>query len=248
MAKDYLRSKRSLGQHFLKNNGIARRIVAALDPKPGDTIIEIGPGRGILTCHLIKSRTEVFGVEIDSDLVRYLKQKFPHPNLHIIRNNFLKVDLADYKKVKIIGNIPYQISTPIITKLIREKKWWRVAVLTFQNEFAKRLLARPKTKAYGALSVFFQFHLRGEYLFNIPSRFFSPKPKVHSKVLRIHPGRRSLNPDFENLVKMIFSKRRKMLRSILKGYEIPAYYKRKRPEELSLRSLLHLYGFISKTE
>lgn len=233
--------RKRLGQHFLKSSTIARRIVDSLDIKPSDTIIEIGPGKGMLTGELIKTNGRIIAVEIEAGLAELLKHKFPCDNLTVYNVDFLRFDISKYSGTRIIGNIPYKISTPLIGKLIEDQCHWKLAVLTFQREFAARLLAKPKTKTFGSLSVFFQYHFNGEKLFDIPARAFAPPPKVRSTVLRIKSKHKKINKGFQRFVQMVFSKRRKMLRSILKGYDVPIYYTKKRPEEISTASLFKLY-------
>lgn len=235
-----------LGQHFLKSQAIARRIVLALPIKATDTVVEIGPGRGILTRELLKKNARIIAVEIENRLADNLRESLPSRRLTVQNCDFLKFDLTQYSKVKIIGNIPYWISQPLIEKLVDNQDNWHLAILTFQREFALRLLSKPKRKTYGSLSVFFQYHLKGERLFDIPARFFTPEPKVISTVIRMKPRQRKVDRGFERFTKMLFSKRRKMLRSILKGREIPDYYRTKRPAEISIIGLLKLYKYCQR--
>ncbi|MBI1821346.1 MAG: ribosomal RNA small subunit methyltransferase A [Nitrospirae bacterium] len=215
--------KKSLGQHFLNDLNIVKKIIQTAEVSPSDEILEIGPGKGILTRQLISSSRKVYAVEIDPRLVFFLKKELSsYRNLEIIEGDILKVsfDLLP-PRFKIVANIPYQISSPLLTRLIQERVRISSMTLMVQKEVAERLVAKPGTKAYGTLSVFIQFYASAEPAFNITKHFFSPPPKVDSSVVKIVPLAnckiQTLNdPFFFKLVKASFAHRRKSIRNSLK--------------------------------
>ncbi|MEO0069891.1 MAG: 16S rRNA (adenine(1518)-N(6)/adenine(1519)-N(6))-dimethyltransferase RsmA [candidate division WOR-3 bacterium] len=173
------RPRKSLGQTFLTNTTIADALIAALNLKKGELVLEIGPGSGILTERLLKKGARVIAVEIDRRLVQFLKEIFANnTNLKVVYKDFLKFDLSQFSSLKIIGNIPFNISSQVFFKLWEYRQNWIAAVFTTQREFAQRLLSPPGTKDYGILSVLYDYLCEKRKLFNIPARFFYPQPKV----------------------------------------------------------------------
>ena len=222
MQKDFFYPKKSLGQSFLKSKKIAERLVSALPLEKGDLVLEIGPGKGILTEFLVKYPVRVIGIEIDTRLVLFLRERFKDfPNLIIIQGDILKYDFPE-EGMKIIGNIPFSLSSPLLFHLFAHWPKWQVAVLTFQREFSRRLLAEPKSKEYSALTLISSLYVEKERLFSIPRRFFKPEPKVESESIILYRREKPLfleeHPEFINFLKAVFAHRRKTLLNNLVEY------------------------------
>jgi 16S rRNA (adenine1518-N6/adenine1519-N6)-dimethyltransferase len=212
------RPSRRRGQVFLKSRDYAQRLVAALEIEPSDTVVEIGAGQGILTEQLSRSGpAKIYAIEVDPRLALDLRARFQKlADLEVIEADILKLDLAKFKEFKVLGNLPYSITTPILFKLLNCRAYWKWAVLTLQAEFARRLLARPATKDYGRISVVFQFYTRIFKLFDIPPGCFWPRPKVVSTAIRLEVRRSPLvelktEAKFLKLVQVAFAQRRKCL-------------------------------------
>lgn len=211
------RPRRSLGQSFLRHNPTADDLVAALQLKPDDSVLEIGPGKGVLTRRLLGRAERVVAVEIDDRLVQMLRTEFgDRTDLELVHADFLEYDLAVHRDIKVLGNLPYKASSQILVRLLDWISAWRLAVLTTQREFAERVLADPGIKAYGALSVLAERICLRERLFNIRAERFRPKPEVTSAAFRLVRRKRPLyEPDdpvlFRRLVRSSFAHRRKML-------------------------------------
>ncbi len=211
------RPKKHLGQSFLTYEPTAERLVDALDITAEDEVLEIGSGKGILTEQLAQKAKYVYAVEIDRRLSDMLKQKFiNYENVEIINQDILQYDLSRFKQLKILGNVPYSISSQILFLLLKYIQVWTMAVLTLQKEFAARILAKPGTKEYGAITVIFNLHTEVQKLFSIPPFFFKPKPKIYSTVILLKAREQPLFqiPDevfFTKVVKAAFSQRRKTL-------------------------------------
>ena len=251
-----VRAKKGLGQHFLKDNEIASRIAASLTGEGYDTVLEIGPGMGILTGFLLERNFKDFRViEIDNESVHYLTANFPRLT-SIIRGDFLVMDIDSVFKEKlgVIGNFPYNISTQILFKVLENRD--KVAEVTgmFQKEVAERICAGPGSKSYGILSVLLQAFYQTDYLFTVPETVFSPPPKVKSGVIRLkRNGIHQLNCDevlFKKVVKSCFNQRRKTLRNSvravfdLQSEENPMFHLR--PEQLSVNQFVELTNWIEK--
>jgi 16S rRNA (adenine1518-N6/adenine1519-N6)-dimethyltransferase len=218
-------AKRSLGQNFLIDTACVNRIVAAVDAKAGDTIIEIGPGRGALTERLVESEARVIAVEIDRDLVPELRARFTdRPNFEVIEADFLEVDVferlaaEDPNKVKVVGNLPYYISTPIIQKLIDRRARLASAVLMLQKEVVDRLTAKPGNSERGFITVLSENAFEIAKLFEVPPASFRPAPKVHSAVARMTPRPQTIadSPEFRKLISRAFAQKRKTILNNLK--------------------------------
>lgn len=241
-----VKPKKNLGQHFLRNEDIARQIVESIVSGPKN-VLEIGPGMGVLTKYLIEQGYENFNVvEIDRESVEYLQQHYPALREHIWPKDFLALDLADLfeQNLTIIGNFPYNISSQILFKVLDYKELVNEVVGMFQKEVAERVAAKPGNRQYGILSVLLQAFYDIEYLFTVDEHQFFPPPKVKSAVIRL-----TRNPDkqlhcaeslFKQVVKSAFNQRRKTLRNSLNQFEFSDEYRQdsiftKRPEQLSVQ-------------
>ncbi len=246
--------KKSLGQHFLKDQNIIRKIIVAFEPDEKSSCIEIGPGTGALTTYLLeKFPKNIAFVEIDQEAYTYLCEKFPQRKTAFINANFLKMDLSAYTSLSLIGNLPYNISSQIIFKILENRPIVDYGIFMVQKEVAARYTASPNTKDYGILSVLLQTFYQVELLFTVSKNVFVPPPKVESAVFRII---RKNNvklpfPDsyFFAFVKMAFNQRRKMLRKSLQKFvdfntvdESIRYFADKRPEQLTKEDFLKIVG------
>ncbi len=221
-------AKKSLGQHFLIQSNVIDRIIEKAGIKEQDTIIELGIGRGALTYKLCEVANKVIGVEIDTELIDFLKEQGIPENLTILQEDMLKLNLKNLAeeeedKLKIIGNLPYYLSTQMIFKLIKYRKYIDWAVLMFQKEVAKRLTAKHGSKDYGIPTVILNYYADIETLMELSPKNFSPPPKVYSTVVKIRfkePVLKLLDENlFISLVKKGFSKRRKTLENNLIGFK-----------------------------
>lgn len=207
-----------LGQNFLKDKNILRKIYEFINPQEGERIIEIGPGEGALTEFLISSRAEVIAIEIDKRVIEHLQSSFP--DIKIINQDFLEVDLTQFHSsdLRIVGNIPYNITSPIIFKLIENHNLIRDAIFMVQYEVAKRMTAKKGSKDYGILSVLLSYFAETEFCFKVSPNVFYPKPKVFSAVVKIKFKKNndeSLKKTFIQIVKAAFGNRRKTLKNSL---------------------------------
>src|SRR5687768_13603873 len=225
-----VRAKKSLGQNFLIDPNIQRKIVAAVEPQPDDVVVEIGPGQGALTHHLVAATQRVIAIELDDRLADQLRDQLgSHPGFELVHADALEVDLGTLElpnDFKIIGNIPYNITTPLLFKLLQRAHRPRTLVVMVQKEVAIRVTASAGQREYGALSIGVQSIADAERLFNVPRGAFRPVPGVDSAVLRIrphHPARLSADEeaDVRHLTRATFSQRRKQLQKILRT--APAY-------------------------
>ncbi|MDF7811217.1 16S rRNA (adenine(1518)-N(6)/adenine(1519)-N(6))-dimethyltransferase RsmA [Hymenobacter sp. YC55] len=227
---DSVKAKKHLGQHFLADTNIARKIVEALQLPDGvKEVLEIGPGMGVLTETLLQNpsyRTSV--VEIDRESVAYLQKHFPALADRVYSQDFLKMDLGklyNQQPISIIGNFPYNISSQIYFQVLAHRQQVREVVGMIQKEVADRLAEGPGSKTYGILSVLLQAYYRIEYLFTVPPHVFNPPPKVQSAVIRLTRNETEhLDCDeklFFKVVKQAFATRRKTLRNALKPFGMP---------------------------
>ena len=248
--------KKNLGQHFLTDEGIAHKIANSLTGTGYNSVLEIGPGMGMLTKYLIERGFADFRViEIDNESVHYLQANFTELK-NIIRGDFLSLDIDDFfsEKMAIIGNFPYNISTQIMFKALKHKDKIVEIAGMLQKEVAERICAGPGSKTYGILSVLLQAYYTTEYLFTVPEHVFSPPPKVKSGVIRlIRNDVKNLDCDealFFRVVKACFNQRRKMLRnSVRAAFELKRddYHEfNLRPEQLSVDQFVFLTRWIDE--
>jgi len=242
-----VRAKKFLGQHFLTDEGIARRIVDSLSPA-ACRVLEIGPGMGVLTKYLIeKENLDFHVVEIDRESVAWLHEYYPQ--LDVIEGDFLKMDLSTlfHDTCAIIGNFPYNISSQILFRVFDQRQQVTEVVGMFQKEVAERVAAGPGSKTYGILSVLLSAYYNIEYLFTVPEHVFNPPPKVKSAVIRLtRNDTASLDCDehlFVQTVKAGFNQRRKTLRNALRQLGIsldavPEGLLAKRAEQLSVEEFV----------
>jgi 16S rRNA (adenine1518-N6/adenine1519-N6)-dimethyltransferase len=214
--------KKSLGQHFLKDERIVERIVNALLQQDFKNLLEVGPGRGALTKHLIKIPGVHFkAVELDEEKVNYLIKQFPSLQENLIHQSFLSIERPFDAPFAIIGNFPYNISTQILFKVLDWKEYVPVVIGMFQKEVAERAAAKEGSKIYGVLSVLLQYYYKVDYLFSVGNECFTPQPKVQSGVIRLTARENYLPVKTERafwvLVKTAFNQRRKTLRNGIKS-------------------------------
>ncbi|MEO7119951.1 MAG: 16S rRNA (adenine(1518)-N(6)/adenine(1519)-N(6))-dimethyltransferase RsmA, partial [Ginsengibacter sp.] len=178
--------KKSLGQHFLKDEKIVARIIAELKSHSFKNLLEVGPGGGALTKQLVSIPGIHFkAIELDEEKVNYLLKKYPSLENNLIHQNFLTVDRPFDEPFIVIGNFPYNISTQILFKILEWKEYVPVAIGMFQKEVAERAAAKEGSKIYGVLSVLLQYYYSVEYLFSVGNESFTPQPKVQSGVIRL---------------------------------------------------------------
>lgn len=214
--------KKSLGQHFLKDEKVVEKIMAALMQHPFKNLLEVGPGGGALTRHLIKIPDINFkAVELDEEKVCFLLNKFPSLKNKLIHENFLETERPFDEPFTVIGNFPYNISTQILFKILEWKEYVPVVIGMFQKEVAERAAAKEGSKIYGVLSILLQYYYHVEYLFSVGNESFNPPPKVQSGVIRLRRRESYLPVKSERalwmLVKTAFNQRRKTLRNGIKG-------------------------------
>ena len=236
--------RKKWGQNFIQDQNIIKKIITVINPGKNDRIIEIGPGKGALTEHLLNLK-KITAIEIDPLLCSYLKGKIDS-RLNLINDDILNIKLDNYSNYnKIIGNLPYYITTPIIFKFL-DNPFWDEAIFMVQKEVADRIVAIPGNKIYGRLSVMTQVKANIKKEFNISKNIFYPKPKVDSSLIRITIKKSNNVKDFDvfsKIVKESFGKRRKMLKNSLKDIvPISAYidYINKRPEQLNVNDFIQI--------
>ena len=255
-----VKPKKNLGQHFLTDLNIARQIADTVDACPDIPVLEIGPGMGVLTQYLVKKPREVKAVEIDTESVAFLYDKFPKLRENILGEDFLLMDLTkvfDGKQFVLTGNYPYDISSQIFFKMLEYKDLIPCCTGMIQREVAQRMAAAPGSKAYGILSVLIQAWYDVEYLFTVDENVFNPPPKVKSAVIRMTRNDvTDIGCDeklFKRVVKTVFNQRRKMLRVSLRqifntGKPTNGFYEQdimtKRPEQLSIAQFVELTNMI----
>lgn len=259
--KTFVKAKKHLGQHFLRDEAIAQKIADTLSLKGYDKVLEIGPGTGVLTKYLIEKNIELVAMDLDAESVVYLKNDFQQQHASVLKDskgfsivqgdflNFNLTKLFGSEPFAITGNFPYNISTQIVFKTLEMRHQVPEFTGMFQKEVAQRICAGEGSKTYGIISVLTQVFYEAEYLFTVPPQVFSPPPKVESGVIRLvrkngHP------PDFDvslffKVVKMAFNQRRKTLRNSLKSLGLPDILKEdaifdRRPEQLSVAEFLAL--------
>lgn len=251
-----VKPKKNLGQHFLTDLSIAKRIADTVDTCPHIPILEIGPGMGVLTQYLVEKPRKVKAVEIDRESVAYLRENYPKLRDNIFGQDFLRMDLQqvfDGQQFVLTGNYPYDISSQIFFKMLDNKDLIPCCTGMIQREVAQRIASEPGSKAYGILSVLIQAWYHVEYLFTVDEHVFNPPPKVKSAVIRMTRNEvHNLGCDemsFKRVVKTVFNQRRKMLRVSLRqlfsgeGASAEFYageLMTKRPEQLSVSQFVAL--------
>lgn len=244
-----VKAKKHLGQHFLKDENIARKIVESLNFNGYEKILEIGPGTGVLTKYLLEKEQQLFLAEIDQESIDYLKQNYAQLQDSQFVGDFLKlnIDAVFPEQLAVIGNFPYNISSQILFKIIDFHTQIPEMCGMFQKEVAERTAAVPRNKDYGILSVLVQAYYDVEYLFTVSENVFNPPPKVKSGVIRlsrnIKAGLEGNEELFKKIVKAGFNQRRKKLSNALKVLNIPEHLKEhpfldKRAEELSVKDFI----------
>ncbi len=253
-----VKPKKFLGQHFLKDLQIAKRIADTLDEFPSTPVIEVGPGMGVLTQFLLENNENLTVIELDRDSVPYLKEHFPTLKDHVIEGDFLEMNLTDIypDQFCVIGNYPYNISSQIFFKVLEYKDHIPCCSGMLQKEVAERIASKPGKKAYGILSVLLQAWYDIEYLFTVSETVFDPPPKVKSAVIKlVRNKRQAIDCDerlFKTVVKTSFNQRRKTLRNSMKpilGKDNQVYSDSifdKRPEQLSIEEFVYLTNLTQK--
>lgn len=241
--------KKSLGQHFLKDENICKKIIASLKENPFTQLLEVGPGGGALTKHLLEIENIDFkAVELDTEKVAYLLKTYPALKGKIIHRNFLETDKPFPGKFTVVGNFPYNISSQILFKVLEWKNDVECMIGMFQKEVAQRVKAKEGNKIYGILSVLVQAFYDVEYLFEVSEKSFQPPPKVKSAVIRLLPVKKAVSvkteENFSILVKTAFNQRRKKLRNSVRNLFDTAILEEdlfdKRPEQLTVQDFAGL--------
>lgn len=241
--------KKSLGQHFLKDENICRRIVDAVLEENPQQLVEVGPGGGALTKYLLQLKEIDFkAVELDKEKVDYLEQTYPAIKGKLLHEDFLNADVPFEGRFMVVGNFPYNISSQILFKVLDWKEQVDCVVGMFQKEVAQRIASGEGNKSYGILSVLIQAYFDVEYLFDVDENCFTPPPKVKSGVIKLKPVKEvpamQSEKKFKLLVKTAFNQRRKMLRNGVRGLFDEEYIKEdifnKRAEQLTVKQFAEL--------
>jgi 16S rRNA (adenine1518-N6/adenine1519-N6)-dimethyltransferase len=262
------RARKRFGQNFLHDPNIIARIVRAVTPRPGQTLIEIGPGQGAITAPLVEAAENLTAIEIDRDLAAALRVRFAaRPGFRLIEQDVLKVNFAELAEghgdsqregsLRILGNLPYNISTPLLFHLLDYRDLISDMVFMLQLEVVDRLAAQPGHPDYGRLSVMMQYHCKVEKLFTVPPGAFFPQPKVDSAIVKLTPWRPLPHParnphTLERVVRVAFSQRRKTLRNTLKTLLPPEKLEllgidlNLRPENVGLKDYVRLSDLVDQ--
>lgn len=242
-----LRANKKLGQNFLINEEIINQIIEKADVNKNDTIIEIGPGLGSLTAKLLENANKVIAIELDSNMSNILKERFClYDNFELIEKDVLKVDLNEivekYDSVKVVANLPYYITTPIIMKLLEERLKLKSITVMVQIEVGERFCAVPNSKEYGAITISINYYTKPEIIIDVPKENFEPMPEVDSCVIKLDvrnvpPVELKNEKDFFNLIKAGFSQRRKTINNSLASMGI---------SKEKIKSVLEKLGIDSK--
>ena len=250
-----IQARRRFGQNFLIEKSTIARIIESLKISPQDSVIEIGPGKGALTERLVESRCDLTLIEIDRDLVDILKKKYQ--GLSIVNEDVLKVDFSSFFGIepkRIIGNLPYNISTPLLFKLSRVNEWIIDMHVMLQKEVAERIVSESSRKEYGRLSVSIQLLWEVTKLFDVSPTAFSPQPKVNSSFICLKPKKKiNFDRDLMNqLLTSAFSARRKTLKNALRNYLNESELRSididpgSRPENLIPEDFIRCVNFLKK--
>ena len=261
MSLDGHQARKRFGQNFLVSPGVIRKIIEAIAPRPDDTVVEIGPGLGAITEPLLERLTHLHVVEIDRDLIARLRERFTTEQLTIHAGDALQFDFAALRSgapLKIVGNLPYNISSPLLFHLATQAAHVAEMHFMLQKEVVDRMVAAPDSSDYGRLSVMLQYRFYMERLFIVPPGSFNPAPKVDSAVVRLIPlkvdaGKTAQDEAlFARLVTAAFSQRRKMLRNTLKEFggesllEANGIVPTARAETLSVNDYIRLSNALSQ--
>lgn len=248
-------ARKRFGQNFLSDNHYIQRIVESIAPQASDRLVEIGPGLGAITEHLVDKVSELHVVELDRDLIPRLEQKFADKhNFTIHHSDALKFDfsqLAQDSSIRVVGNLPYNISTPLIFHLLDQRRSITDMFFMLQKEVVERICAQPGTSAYGRLSVMTQYYCQADLLFLVPAGAFQPPPKVESAIVRLQPYNDLPHPVkdeklLNQIVTAAFGQRRKTLRNSLKNFidearlEALGINPTERAEQLSLSQFVEI--------
>lgn len=248
-----VKPKKHLGQHFLHDERAAQRIVQAISVSHPAQVLEVGPGTGVLTKYLLDGNFPLFAYDVDAESIEYLKEHYPAHLHRFLLKDFLK-EPVDMPGTVIIGNFPYNISSPLFFKIWEDRQMVSQVVCMVQKEVAQRICAPPGSKVYGILSVLLQAFFEAEYLFTVPPGAFHPPPKVQSGVMRLTRNAVNELPCdarlFKQVVKTAFGTRRKTLRNALKGLNLPESLTSdaifdKRAEQLSVEEFVALTSRIA---
>lgn len=238
--------KKYWGQNFLVDSQIIAQIIRTIAPQKNDKVLEIGVGMGALTQPLLSVLKQLVIVELDKDLVNYWRAK-NIANLKIYQGDILKFDLSGLSApLRIIGNLPYNISSPILFKMLEHRHLISDMCFMLQKEVVARIVAQPSRKAYGRLSVILQYYFDLTHCFNVPSTAFKPVPKVESAILTLRPKQQKVSVDYQNfqqIIKASFAMRRKKLINCLKSHLEPSQTQidlNRRGEELSVEEFVQL--------
>ncbi|GAA5317083.1 MAG: 16S rRNA (adenine(1518)-N(6)/adenine(1519)-N(6)) -dimethyltransferase RsmA [Candidatus Pelagadaptatus aseana] len=260
------RARKRFGQNFLEDDGIIRRIIKCISPKAEDNLVEIGPGKGAITQHLLEACPTLQVVELDRDLIPVLLSQFiaRYPDFSIHQQDALKFDFSSLlgepaNPLRIVGNLPYNISTPLIFHLLSYHGQVRDMHFMLQKEVVDRMAAQPEEKAYGRLGIMVQYYCRVENLFDVPPESFNPRPKVDSAIVRLTPYEQLpvVAKDVKTLEKLVntaFQQRRKTLRNSLKQLMPAAAIEALdvdtgvRPENISLAEYVRLSDALFELE
>lgn len=241
MPEHHIKPLKKFGQNYLQDRNILQKIFNLIDPQPDDNLIEIGPGEGALTAFLYERVPGLTLVEIDTRVIDQLKADYPAA--HLINQDFLKTDLAPFisrGKMRVVGNIPYNITSPIFFRLMENRDVVRDATFLIQFEVAQRIIAKPRTKEYGILSVLLQAFATPTIAFKVSPNVFFPKPKVTSAVINlVFKPRLENDPDdrmYIRVVKAAFSKRRKTMRNAFKESDLGSCDQSDSPIDLGRRA------------
>ncbi|MEM6264657.1 MAG: 16S rRNA (adenine(1518)-N(6)/adenine(1519)-N(6))-dimethyltransferase RsmA [Bacteroidota bacterium] len=251
-----LKPKKYLGQHFLRNEDIALRIVDALTAAPDDQVVEIGPGEGVLTKYLFDKYPNLSLVEVDPDAVTFITQRFDPPPV-IFHEDILTWAIGEHLSLNafLIGNLPYNISSPIFFRILENRQHIQEGVFMIQKEVAERICAGPGSKTYGILSVLIGHYYEVEMVLKVRPGAFRPPPKVDSAVIRMkRKDQQEAVPfsDLKHVVKSAFGQRRKTLRNALKGIPLADFPEKaellsKRAEQLDIQTFVKLTGYRKKS-
>lgn len=251
-----IKAKKKFGQNFLTDQYIIKEIVNHIKPLEQDNFLEIGPGMGAITTPILKKLDHISVIEIDPDMIDYLQKKLPKENINIINNDVLLLSNKELEVFdRIIGNLPYYISTEILIKMIDIFESLKDLHFMFQKEVAERITAKPKNKNYGRLSVLIQYFFDAEILFDIPPNAFSPSPKIKSSFIKLIPKKKKTLrfknlKNFKKVIKTAFQFKRKTLKNNFKdildeeNFNSIGINSQKRAEMLSIDEFINIENYI----